>query len=514
MHVRQVKLKVTKQQRYKLNKMFYIAYKIYVICVKKAQKELRLLKRNQRYKYLMHLYGIIKQEINKLEEDKSKLTSKKKSDKEQIKIIETQLKENKNKLKNIKSELNKITNNYCLNRTKLEKYLTVQSHKYKHILTSSEVQRIADNVAKAVNKYLYGNGKAVHIKKYNEFNTIAQKADNGFKYNGYDIIFMNQRFKLKGNIKIKPDSIATIELNRIEFNSGYEYYIKFIIKEGQPQRLVTGKNEGGIDPGVSTMAIATDDTCILEELAPKCKEYNKKIAHLQKLLDISIRRTNPSAYNAEGKIKKGTKLKYSKHAKYLKRKIRVLYRKKSNYTECKHRNLANRIIKNCNRLKIETMDYKALAKRSKNVERSDKLSTIKLKDGTEKEVYKYKKRKRFGKSINDRSPGLFIKILTKKCELYEVKIRNINTSKVKASKYNHKTNKYEEHKLSERTKQIGKDLVQRDLYSAFLIKNVNDDLETIDRSKCKKEFKKYLENQEKEITRIKNAGIKNKNFGF
>ena len=89
MHVRQVKLKVTKQQRYNLNKMFYIAYKIYVICVKKAQKELRLLKRNQRYKYLIHLYVIIKQEISKLEEDKSKLTSKKKSDKEQIKLTST-----------------------------------------------------------------------------------------------------------------------------------------------------------------------------------------------------------------------------------------------------------------------------------------------------------------------------------------------------------------------------------------------------------------------------------------
>jgi hypothetical protein len=159
------------------------------------------------------------------------------------------------------------------------------------------------------------------------------------------------------------------------------------------------------------------------------------------------------------------------------------------------------------------MDYKRLAKRSKNLERSEKISIVKTKS-SEKEIHKYKKRKRFGKSVSDRSPGLFVKILTDKCKLYEVELNKINTSKVKASKYNHKTNKYEDYKLSERTKLIGKDLVQRDLYSAFLIKNVNDDLETVNRSKCKKEFKYYLENQNKEIARIKDAGIKNKNFGF
>lgn len=513
MHVKQVKLKLTSSQRVQLNKMFFIAYKIYVICVKKAQKELRLLNRNKKYKYLIHLYGIYKNEINKLEKIKNKLNSKKKTNKKEIKNLNIKIKESKNKLKEISSKLNTIINSYCLNRTKLEKYLIVQSHKYKHILTSTQIQCIADNVTSAVDKYLYGNGKAVHIKKYTEFNTIAQKAFNGFKYNGYDIVFMKQRFKLKSNIKFSPEDVTTLQLKRIEFNSGYEYYINFILDKPQQKRIKSGNCEGGIDPGVSTVAVATDDACLLEELAPKCKEYNRQIAHLQKLLDISIRSTNPSAYNADGTVKKGIKLIYSKHAKYLKRKIRVLYRKKSNYTECLHRNLANKIISNCNSIKIEDMDYKRLAKRSKNLERSENLSTIKTKSG-EKQIHKYKKRKRFGKSISDRSPGLFVKILTDKCNLYEVKLSTIKTNSVKASKYNHKTNKYEDHKLSERTKIIGKDLVQRDLYSAFLIKNVNDDLETVNRTKCKKEFKKYLENQNKEIARIKDAGIKNKNFGF
>ena len=44
------------------------------------------------------------------------------------------------------------------------------------------------------------------------------------------------------------------------------------------------------------------------------------------------------------------------------------------------------------------------------------------------------------------------KIFTDECDKYGIPINKIKTSKVKASQYNHKTNKYEKHKLSERKK--------------------------------------------------------------
>ena len=44
------------------------------------------------------------------------------------------------------------------------------------------------------------------------------------------------------------------------------------------------------------------------------------------------------------------------------------------------------------------------------------------------------------------------------------------------------------------------------------LKNTSNDI--IDKQKCNDEYKQFLDNQEKEITRIKNAGIRNKNFGF
>ena len=182
MYVEKVKLKLTKQQYYQLNKTFFIAYKIYVICTKYAQKQLRLLYKNKRYKYLIYLYGKYKQ-INEVYP--------------------------------YTNELKEMINLYDLNKTKLEKYLKVQSKKYKHILTSTQVQCIADTVAKAVDKCLYGNGKNIHIKKFNDFNVINQKAFNGFKYNGYDLYFLKDKYRLKGNRKLNVKDVSTLVLKNI-----------------------------------------------------------------------------------------------------------------------------------------------------------------------------------------------------------------------------------------------------------------------------------------------------------
>ena len=489
MHTLRVKLYVNKFNRDFLNNVFFVAYKLYVQATKYAQKQLRLLSKNKRYKYLKHLY-----------------------------ILNI---DDKDKLKEINKELNEIISSFNISQYDLEKYLVIMQHKYKNYITSQQAQKIAKFVSQNVDKVLYGNGKNLHIKKHVEFNTISQKCTtNGIKFFNDHIEFMKHNIPIKYSNNVKDQEyllksmnhkLKYCELKRIEFNNGFDYYVNLVYDGEVPNKITKGKDTLGIDPGVSTIASVSDTKCILRELAPKCKDYNKQISKLQKQIDKSIRTTNPNKFNDDGTIKKGSKGKfvYTKHCKYLKRKLRVLYRKKSAYTKCKHNELANMILNNTKKVNIEDMNFKALAKRSKSTERQEKISIV-----NGKEIHKYKKKKRFGKSINDRSPGLFIKLLEKKCSRYNIQFNKINTKKVKASKYNHLTNKYEEHKLSERTKLIGTNLVQRDLYSAYIIKNVKSDLESVNKNKLKRDFNKFLEMQEEEINNIKSKGIKNKNFGF
>ena len=66
MYVLRLKLNPNYMQRQFLNKSFHIAYKMYVITVKYVQKQLRLLSNNKRFSYLKHMYGVYKNENNKL----------------------------------------------------------------------------------------------------------------------------------------------------------------------------------------------------------------------------------------------------------------------------------------------------------------------------------------------------------------------------------------------------------------------------------------------------------------
>ncbi len=489
MHTLMLKLKTSKYQKIYLNRMFFITYKIYVITVKYASKQLRLLKRNKEYKKLLKEYKYFK----------SKTLSK----------------EEKELFKLVKSDLNDLIKSYNLTQAGLYKFIKIQQHLHKNIITSLQAQALADNILTSAEKVLYSNGKSIHIKPFRHFNIISQKnMTNGFVLTNDGIKIFDQKIKiLYKNTDYEIASLNSkckyLELKRIEFKNGYEYYIVFVLEDEAPKKLKPGKLETGIDLGVSTVAAVNKKYCTFEELAPKCKEYDLKIQQLQKLIDISIRATNLDLYNEDGTVKKNSKGKfeYSKHCKYLKRKLRVLYRKKKDYTKCLHNKILNDLIKQTNKFKVEDMDFKALAKRSKNTERSDKVSIV-----NGKEVCKYKRKKRFGKSITDRSPGLFKKRLEQKCKQYDLEIEFFKSKNFKFSQYNHDSDTYVKLPLSARKKVVNNHIVQRDLYSAYLISNVIDN--KINRNKCKRNFNTFLINQDKEIARRKTADLKNQNFGF
>ena len=50
--------------------------------------------------------------------------------------------------------------------------------------------------------------------------------------------------------------------------------------------------------------------------------------------------------------------------------------------------------------------------------------------------------------------------------------------------------------------------IQRDLYSAFLIKNVKENLEEVNIEKAQKEFKNFVKLHNEEIERIKKGNVK------
>ena len=172
----------------------------------------------------------------------------------------------------------------------------------------------------------------------------------------------------------------------------------------------------GIDPGMSTIAGFSDTRCVLEELAPRMKEYNRRISDLLRSMDWKKRLLNPEKYNEDGTVNKADKDSWTFSKNYLKlrNRLKTLYRQKTAYVRQSHLELIYKLLEDSIDFIAEDMNWTALAKRSKKTERQMKPTELKQKDGTVRTVYKYKKKRRFGKSVNDRSPGLFMTLLEQK----------------------------------------------------------------------------------------------------
>ena len=76
------------------------------------------------------------------------------------------------------------------------------------------------------------------------------------------------------------------------------------------------------------------------------------------------------------------------------------------------------------------------------------------------------------------------------------------TSKVKASQLDHITGQYKKVGLGVRTKTIGDEQVQRDLYSAFLLQHVENDGYTVNLQKCEEDFEQFLEHQQQTMSEL------------
>lgn len=126
-----------------------------------------------------------------------------------------------------------------------------------------------------------------------------------------------------------------------------------------------------------------------------------------------------------------------------------------------------------------------------------------------------KKRKRFGKSLFSKSPALLVSIIDRKLGYLGNKINKVDTNTFKASQYNHISDTFEKKTLSVRITTIGEKVVQRDLYSAFLLMNSKENLKETDRTKCLDTFGDFIINESKCINEIKKLNIKRPHsFGF
>ena len=234
----------------------------------------------------------------------------------------------------------------------------------------------------------------------------------------------------------------------------------------------------------------------LLELASEIGNIDREKRILSRKLDRQRRANNTDKYNDDGTIKRN-QLKWNNSKRYLKTKneLAEIQRKLADIRKQSHNKLANYILSLGNKVYVEEMNFKGLKSRSKK-------TTVNKKTG------KINKKKRFGKSIGNKAPSMFLTILDNKLKWHGERLLKVDTYQIKASQYNHVTDEYIKKGLSERWNDFGDYKIQRDMYSAFIIMCSNENLKEIDKEKCKSKFRNFKELHDAEVIRIKGSESK------
>jgi hypothetical protein len=465
-----------KYQETILNKRFEISRQLYNAVLSKAYKRYKSMIETKKYRQL-------KDQINNANEKEKKLLYK---------------------------QLNEMYKQYRLNEYSLHEDIQEMQHHFSENIDSFTAQKIATRVWSAFEDLLFGDGEIVHFKKYGELDSLEGKSNKtGIRFKDGFLIWNGLKIPVKIDYnnpyeyQALKDEICYCRIKRRFIKGKYKYYLQIVFKgvppmkinkDGEVKRHI-GNGTVGLDIGTQTIAIVSNVDVKLLELADRVNNIEKEKRRILRYMDRSRRANNPNNFNEDGTIKKG-KLKWVKSNRYIKaqNKLRELYRKQADVREYQHQLLSNYILSLGNKIKVEEMNFKGLQKRSKKTEKNDKG--------------KFKRKKRFGKSLANKAPAKLLTILDNKLKYFGEKLIKVNTKEVKASQYNHLNCRYNKKKLSQRWNDLNGIKIQRDLYSAFLIQHVNDDLCNINQEECKRDFERFKILHDKEIERLNNSEVR------
>ena len=391
---------------------------------------------------------------------------------------------------------------------------------YKHfrdnIGSNVAVHGIAPQVWNAFDRFFYGNGKTVHFKRRGELCSVSGYSVAG-KSGGVEIIFRGTIIEWKGlklPIKLDPSNHYENEMlqQRIKYcriikkpgRSKNHWYVQLML-EGKPV-VKCNENTGevlhpvgngavGIDIGPQTIAYVSDTELALKELADRVNNIERDKRVLQRKLDRSRRASNPDNYAPDGTIKRGVKLTHNKSKRYEKtqRQLANLLRKQAELRKRQHNELANHLLSLGDRFYVEDMEWPSLSRRAKKTEISEKTG-------------RFKRKKRFGKSIGNKAPATLIGMLDQKLKSRGFGGITRVPITLKASQYNHITDEYHKKELWERWNNMPDgSRIQRDLYSAFLLQHLTNDNSAFEKEALHRDYECFKQQHDQCIEDLRRA---------
>lgn len=403
-------------------------------------------------------------------------------------------------------QINDLENRFRLSKFDVIEDIKHMSNHFSGLMNSQVCQEIAKQVWSAIKSIMHKPSKSVHFKKFGAFNSLSGSQRTRaiiFKGDYIDFGKLHIRIKYPKNendfsyfdrfLFPNLDNLKFCKIVRKQIRCKSRYYVQLVFAGNAiKDRYSIGTGRVGIDIGTSTVAVSSNTSVELLELAKESQSFEKEKSNLQRKMDRSRRSTNPNKFNPDGTIKKGNtgRWVFSNSYKRLRSEYSDICRKQKQSREVSHNKLVNDILKLGDSFFVEDMNFSGLAKRSKS--KTEYVAKNKC-----------KKKKRYGKSICNRAPSMFLSILERKLNYFGLNLNRINTKSCKASQYDHITDTFTKKKLSNRWHIFENGTkVQRDLYSAFLIANVSDSLDSIDKELCDMNFDVFIKMHDDKIKEL------------
>lgn len=397
-------------------------------------------------------------------------------------------------------------------------FLTPMNQRFKGNVDSQAGQKIGTRVFNAFQKMMFGEAKKVYFKRYGEMESVEGKSNktgirfvnNTLIWKGLSIPVIVRKQDVYAHLALQ-DKVKYVRIKRAFLKGKYVYYAQLVLEGIPPQsynseglKQQVGIGRVGIDIGTSTIAVCSEKQAMLKVLAPNVQTYEPVIQRIQRKMDRSKRATNPFKYNEDGTINRSNREKwvYSNRYVKLRNQYRELHRKNRMVRKQDHESLSNQLLLMGDTFFVEKMSFKGLQKRSNKTEKNKKG--------------RFKKKKRFGRTLSNRAPSMLLSCLERKLKYNGLKLNKVNTTKVRASQYNHFDDTYTKKSLSKRWNDFGGILIQRDLYSSFLLMNMvhDKDLDKIDRDLCFKTFDVFLKLHDELISKLRKEPHTLKSMGI
>lgn len=356
-------------------------------------------------------------------------------------------------------------------------------------------KELAFNLWNSWDKYIYDNSaNRVSFKKKDELNTFRYGKKVGDSFVGLNINFPKMEVVIKTNaergkkatymtlpIDLKKgmteyevyslkggiDSIHTVTIARKLIRGKQKYYVQFNIDGDKPQK---GRELGvgcvGIDVGPSTVAISSSARVTIDKLADRCDNIQHDIYIIGRKIDRSRRANNPQNYNEDGTIKRISRQngeyrvwKKSERYKKLQKERAELLRKQAAIRKTEHILKANELLELGDTFIVENNPVSSWTHRAKET-KVNKAGRIQSK-------------KRYGKSVANHAPSMFVTIL-------ENKVKSLGGTFVKAdvknsaSQFDFTSGEFTKHEIGERSVTLSNgDKHQRDMLAAFNLQHLN-----------------------------------------